>query len=361
VTVELGLPRTPVAVVPGTETRVPVELTNEGIDDVEVRLALARGRASSWVRADPDRVELPSGESASVELVFSPPKTLAISKGLQPFTVLAEDPRTSTVVGRATGLLTISAPRYLAATLTDGKRLRKPVALEVTNSGPSAVTVLIEPRLEPDAGKVSVKPTVLDVQPGEPATAQIRVRPKRRFSGPPTKYALVVDCSDIADETEGAPPLVSTEIDRMNRSRLGRRTPTVLAVVLIVAMTVGAVVYLGWKPRIPTFLRTASGKAPAATTPARPPAPQVRRPYVLIDVFPQSGADRGKPQADAALAALKAAGMSPRLIDASGGVVVAGRQGQLWVILQDGFASIEEARGYCDQFRPVAPKCEAVP
>jgi len=146
VTVELGLPRTPVAVVPGTETRVPVEITNEGIDDLEVRLALARGRASSWVRADPDRVEVASGAAASVELVFSPPKTLAISKGLQPYTLLAEDARTSTVAGRATGLLTVNAPQYLAATLTDGKRRRKPVVLEVTNSGPSAVTVLIEPR-----------------------------------------------------------------------------------------------------------------------------------------------------------------------------------------------------------------------
>ncbi|GIJ43228.1 hypothetical protein Val02_01140 [Virgisporangium aliadipatigenens] len=360
-TIVLGLPRTPVVVVPGTEARVPVEVTNEGIDDVEVRLALARGRASAWVRADPERVELPSGERTSVELVFSPPKSLAISRGLQPFTVLAQESGTAAVAGRATGLLSVNAPQHLSATLTNGKRWRNPVTLEVTNSGENAMTVLVEPRLDPDAGKVSVKPTVLDVQPGTPATALIKARPKRKLSGPATKYALVVDLSDIADEADDAPPVVSTEIDRMNKSRLGRRTPTVLAIVLIVAMTAGAVVFFEWKPRLPSFFGGGSGNATAPTSAPKPVEPQVRRPYVLIDVFPQTGPDRGKPEADAALAALKAAGMSPKLIDASGGVVIAGRQGQLWVILQDGFASIEEARGYCDQFRPVAPKCEAVP
>ena len=95
-------------------------------------------------------------------------------------------------------------------------------------------------------------------------------------------------------------------------------------------------------------------------SPGTPEQVRVTKPYALVEVFPRrEGA--GRAEADAALARLTAAGMPVRLVDSTQSPDVADGPGGLFVLLQDGFPSVEQAQAYCNQFRAVAPRCDVVP
>ncbi len=53
--------------------------------------------------------------------------------------------------------------------------------------------------------------------------------------------------------------------------------------------------------------------------------------------------------------------MPVRLVDSTTTDSIPDTGGGLWVLLHDGFASIDEARQFCDRYRAIAPKCNAVP
>jgi hypothetical protein len=80
----------------------------------------------------------------------------------------------------------------------------------------------------------------------------------------------------------------------------------------------------------------------------------------LVAVFPQSGG-AGRAAADQELARLTAAGMPVRLVDSTRSDQVADGRDGLFVLLQDGFASVADAEAYCDRFRATAPACNVVP
>jgi hypothetical protein len=66
-------------------------------------------------------------------------------------------------------------------------------------------------------------------------------------------------------------------------------------------------------------------------------------------------------QADATVKRLTAAGLPVRLLDSRTSDDIADGTSGFWVVLQDGFASADEARAACTRYRGVTPQCEVVP
>jgi hypothetical protein len=355
--VEVSVPQTPFAVVPGEATRVPVTLHNRSAEAVPVRVSVAPSRAGAWAPADTRATELAPGARAEVEVVFRPPAGIPVSASMLPFTVQAEDQRYGTVVGRATGLVTLSAPERLRATLTKQSTGRGTVhfALGLANPGENLLTVRLAPRLDPSGGEIEVEPGIVALLGGQGATVRVRARPKARLVGAARSYSVSVACHDVV--AEDAPALATAAATGKVPARIGRAAATVLAVSLLV-IVMSAAVIVGGLLDIDLPGRGTAG--PPATSPPGATT-QVRRPYALIDVFPRHDGPGGRADAEATLARLTAAGMAVRLIDSTTSTEVADGDAGLWVLLQDGMASTDEVRAYCDRYRAVAPKCDVVP
>lgn len=350
--VEIGVPQTPVTLLPGVETRVRVQVHNRATAAVSVRLSVARSRTGAWSHIDPSTVELPPGESAPVDVIFRPPTNALPTSTLLPFTVQAEDLRYGMTAGRATGLLTVGAPQLLDATLTRdaaGGTIR--YTLSLGNRGETPLTLRLEPRINPPSGQIELSPVAVEVPGRQSVTALVRVRPRVQLVGSTTPYTISVVCRDAA-ASDGLPPLATVEEAGVARPRVGRTQATVLATTLLVLVTV-AVVLLG--------LGGLPGRARQASAKASPTVRDVRRPYALIDVFPRQDGPGGKAGAEAVLARLTQAGMPVRLVDSTTSDEVADGQAGLWVLLQDGMSTVAEVRQYCDRYRLLAPKCDIVP
>ncbi|MFC6016071.1 hypothetical protein ACFP2T_07680 [Plantactinospora solaniradicis] len=350
--VEIILPQTPVALVPGTETRVRVELRNLSAAPVSVRLTVLASRAGAWARIDEPTVVLAPGDTSTVDIGLRPPAEVPPAATVLPFTVQADDLRAGVPAGRATGLVTVTAPRRLDATLSReaDRRGGVPYVLSLVNQADTALSLRLDARLFP-AGRVQVEPGVLSIPGGQGATARLQVRPRTALVGSPTRYVLSVTCHD-ADAEDRVPALATVEQDDSAAPRLGRRPAAVLVTVLLV-LVAGAAVLLGGRIDLPG---RGSEQAVATAAPATP----VTRPYALVDVFPQQDGEGGRTAAEAALTRLTAAGMPVRLVDSTTSDVVADGQGGLWVLLQDGLDTVDATRAYCDRYRAVAPKCDVV-
>jgi hypothetical protein len=354
--VEIQIPQAPIAIVPGQETRVTVELRNLASTPVSLRLSLGRSRAGAWAQVEPAATALAAGDHAAVEVVFRPPASMAPSATVQPFTVQADDIQYGGTAGRATGLLTVTAAQRLAATLAPDPPQRGGASfqLELGNRTNTPLTLRLTARLDPANGQITVEPSVIEVPAGQTATARVTTRPRARPVGSAASYVLTVDCADASAEPSAA-PLATVESTITVAPWVGRKPATVLATALLVLVTTGAVLLSG---RLADLLR---GSTPPGTKPPPPAAAtHVRRPYALLDVFPRQDGPAGRQAAEAALARLTAAGMPVRLVDSTTSDVVADAQGGLWVLLHDGLASVNDARAFCDRYRTVAPKCEVV-
>jgi hypothetical protein len=351
--VAVTIPQTPFTLVPGEETRIPVELRNDTAEQVSVRVSVAPSRAGAWAPPDPSAIALAPGAQGTVELPFRPPPGTPVAAALLPFTVQVEDLRYGAVLGRATGLVTVSAPEHLAATLTaePGGRGTVHFVLDLCNRGAALLTVRLAARLDPPGAPVVVEPPIVALPGGQSTTVRVRARPKPRLVGSASLYAVEVDCHDVTDD--GAPPLATAEATGRVPPRLGRTPAAVLAVFLLVAV-MSAAVLIGGVVDLPGRGRTPPASAPPAAT-------QVRRPYALIDVFPRHDGPGGRADAEALLARLTAAGMTVRLVDSTTSDDVADGDAGLWVLLRDGMSSMDEVRAYCDRYRAIAPKCDVVP
>jgi hypothetical protein len=143
----------------------------------------------------------------------------------------------------------------------------------------------------------------------------------------------------------------------------GTRTPVVKSWILgtaAVVITVAATAVLAFTDiHVPL-----PGRKAAAPTPSAPaPVASIGRPYALVEVIPHRGADGGRAAAEAAKGRLDTAGMPVRLVDSLNSDVLddtpAGTG--FWVLLQDGFPTVDAAQAFCTQWRVVAPKCAVSP
>lgn len=349
--VEINVPQTPVTLVPGTESRLPIDVVNRSGAAMSVRLGVGRSRGGAWAEIEPSIVDLAPDARRRVEAVFTPPATVRPAATLLPFTVYADELPFGVPAGRATGLLTVAAPEPVDAALTVASRRRRTVRYTLTVTNRSGASLSVGPRatVDPDPVRVTVTPSRLDLPAGASGTATVRVRPRRAFVGSRAPYVLTVACHDTAGDD--APPLASVEADGVAKPRLPRRPAAVLAVLLLAA-AMGA--GLAW--------RIGAGRPPASIEAGRPPAGDdaVRRPFALVDVFPQ-GSPAGLAAARNARDRLTAAGMPVRLVDSTASDQVADGPTGLWVLLQDGMSTVDAARAYCDRYRSLAPKCDVVP
>jgi hypothetical protein len=227
------------------------------------------------------------------------------------------------------------------------------VALQIrlTNRDDSApLTLKLEPRLEPAGSRVHVAPAVIDVPGGDSATARVEVRPPGGMTFSHKPYQLTVACRDVAAPSDDPPLAVLSDAGTVP-ARLRARVTLPLLLLVAGLLAAGYLVYDGTL-KLPGWLPGGPGGAPAAVS--------VGRPYALLEVFPQQDPS-GRSQADDAFARLNSAGMDVRLVNSLESPDLADGQGGLWVILRDGFGSLDEARAYCDRYRAVAPKCEAFP
>ncbi|GAA1042186.1 hypothetical protein GCM10009557_67590 [Virgisporangium ochraceum] len=366
-TVEITVPRATVTVSPGVETRVRIQVSNNGDERTPVRIGVVRGRAAAWAQAEPAVVAAAPGESTSVDLVFRPPATVTPQATLQPFTVQAEDLRDGAVAARATGLLAVSAPDTLSARL-DVRRTRRrtvTVAVTVENSGTSSVTLGVRPGLEmvgetPSRRKAprraTARPSLLSIAVGGSGETLTTGRPKGAMLGARRPYVLTVHCVDVADETaaavdDGDPPapLATVTHAGIARARMSRPTATIVGLLLVGSLAAGGV----WVARmgvLPERFTTAGGLIGNA------PKDPVTAPYALVDVFALSSLG----PAEATRDRLNAAGMNVRVVDSrKSGLIADGAEG-FHVLIRDGFASPEAVKAYCDQYKVLAPNCQVV-
>ncbi|HEU5111242.1 MAG TPA: hypothetical protein VFT95_22100 [Micromonosporaceae bacterium] len=350
--VGIAVPQTPVAVAPGTETRIRVDLRNLSAAAVSVRLSVAHSRAGAWAQADPPVLELEAGASAHADLVFRPPSGVESGINLLPFTVQAEDLRLGVIAGRATGLLTVAPQERLTAELSrEGSRAGL-VTLQVRlgNRADVPLTLKLEPKLESDDCRAEPVPAVIDVPGGEMATAKVNVRP-RRLSVSRKAYDLSMACRDVAAPADGPPLAVLTDSGNVP-PRLGPRFTVPLVLLLLLIGLAGAGLATG-RVKLPERLPFVGGGDSA------PGVAQVRiaKPFVVTEVF-LKGTPDGRSAADDAVARMTAAGMSVKLVDSTTSPDLADGEGGFWVVLKDGFGTVGEAQSFCDRFRAVAPKCE---
>jgi len=349
VDVELTLPDEPVALAPGVPTRVPVQLRNPYAQPLDLRIYLARGRASGWATIEPAELSLRPGESAEVAVVLTTPPEQPPSSSLVPFTVHAEEASTGEPAGFATALLKVALPVPVTGSLV-ARREKHTYDLWLANDTQRAAPLRITAQLDPPSGTVRVEPDAVLLEPGSRVTVAVRAKPGRPITGQPRTFAVLVKVSDVYDAER--PPYLTQVATGKSRPLVRAFVLGTVAIVVLVAATALIALHTGGHGLFTGRLFKGRDKTAAAEQPVEQVT--VTRPYALIDVFPR---DSGKAAAQAEQAKLVAARMPVRLVDSLGTDVLSDENGGFWVLLQDGFGSAAQADAFCAQWRAVAPKC----
>lgn len=353
-TVELTLPAEPVTLAPGVPSRIPVELRNLAGEPATVTVAVARGRAWSWGAVEPPHVTVDAYATGAVELVLQTPPDQPPSPSLVPFTLQALNAATGEPAGFATGLVTVALPVPVTGTLTARTGAPHTYDLRLVNDSDRPAPVRIAVELDPPAGSVAADPAAVRLEPGETRTAVVRAKPARPVLGAPRPYFVVVSVTDAEDPDRA--PLVTATGSGSRKPRMRGWMAGTAAIVVAVAAT--AAVALS-DVRLPL---PGSKRATAPTPAATPATVSISRPYALVAVFPRrGGADGGRAAAEAEQAKLSAGGMPVKLVDSLASDALADQGTGFWVLLQDGFATVEAAQAFCDQWRAVAPRCAVTP
>jgi hypothetical protein len=349
--VEIAVPNVPPTLTPGTRTKVPVELHNASGEAVRVRLSVTQSRVSDWAVVEPATADLPPGGHRSVDVVFQPPAGTTPDASLLPFTVRAVDADSASRLGSATGLVQVSGEAAVEATLTAEVATAAVgrFALWLRNRGTSVVSLTLTGRLEPAGGQVDVEPDTVDIEPGRTATARVTTRPQRRLVGAPTSYSVSVIGHDGSGGAAGR-QVVTVRAGAAAPARTG-----LLAVLAMIALLLfaGFLAVRFGDLRLP-FRGATPSPAPGATATG-----EVRRPYVMVDSYPQLDPSY-RTKAETSLSRLAAAGLPVRLIDSMRSDEIADGTNGFWVVLRDGFSSVEEANQFCARYRGVTPRCEVV-
>ncbi|MBB4762391.1 hypothetical protein ACFQFC_40165 [Amorphoplanes digitatis] len=353
---ELTLPTTPVTLPPGVAVRVPVALRNPSLAARDVRITVARGRASGWASVDPPTATLGPGATTTVEVVLRAPADQPPSASLVPFTVHAEDTTSGATAGFATGLLTVALPVPVTGDLTPRPGAAQTFDLRLGNDGGYPADLRISAKLDPPGGSAEARPEAARLEAGASLSVVLHARPARPLVGAPRPYAVIVSVYDGAAEDRR--PLLTAVGTGTRRPRLPNWAAGTIAVLLALGAT-AAVAISGVRMPLPGRNRAAAPPSVAASAPV--PAAPVGRPFVLVDVFPHRGADGGQAAAEAQRAKLAAAGMQVRLVDSLASDELADDGAGFWVLLHDGFASPGAAQDFCTQWRTVAPKCTVTP
>ena len=249
--VEISVPQTPVTLIPGAETRVPVDVCNRSDTAISLRFSMAANRAGAWAYPEPPVMELTPGDRAGIHVVFRPPADLPPAPTLQPFAVQAVNLGAGGAAGRGTGLVTVGAPERLTATLIrdTGNHRIEGYELALTNLGGDELHLIIGSHITPALHQLVVTPATVDVPAGQTVAVRVRLRRRTPLIGPPARYMISVSCREVAT-AESAPPLAVGSVNGTVAPLLRPRAAAVLAV-LVLAAVLAAALGWGWQPPLP--------------------------------------------------------------------------------------------------------------
>nr|WP_030542458.1 ricin-type beta-trefoil lectin domain protein [Streptomyces albus] len=164
----------------GGTTMVRLRIRNTG-DVVDEYRVVPVGDPALWVRADPAALKVYPGQTGTVELRFSPPRSPDATAGPNPYGVQivpTEHPEAATVVE---GNLTITPFTEVRAELvppvTKGRFRGRPV-LAVDNLGNTRLTASVTGNDPSDQLGFDIHPSSLQIEPGRAAWVKTSVRPK---------------------------------------------------------------------------------------------------------------------------------------------------------------------------------------
>jgi hypothetical protein len=365
VTLTLTLPEPTVEVVAGRCTAVDVLLLNDGGGSQRVRLDVA-GRAAPWVHITaPDGSDRSAegwqvvgpGKSLTVSLRVSPPRGAAVPGQLVPFSVRATPPDSRRPAAAATGLVLISAPVPVTATLVPAT---SPAAgtwqhvVELSTDDPAGVLVTLRGTTSSAGATVTVEPVAVRVEPGSPARADVVVRPRR-----PAVWRTRAHPFEVVWETDTADGLARGAVTgRLDQPPVLPRAVTVLLLGGLLAV-LGLGVATLWPSGEPGSREPAGGGQPATADPGQPTP--LSGPLAVVGTEVK-GAD---PAASRRLAEQRAAAVqSPRSTTAGvvDGSTLQGWDPDFWVLVVSGFFDVEAAQAFCDsRSRPDRPSsCRVV-
>ncbi|MBW5486954.1 COG1470 family protein [Streptomyces bambusae] len=194
-TTSAHLDAAPVAVMPGDEVRIPLELRNSG-NVVEHYAFEVVGPAAAWTVVEPATLSLFTDTAGTVEVVVRPPRDSSVRPGELPYAVRVlpqEQPEHATV---PEGVLAVGAYADFSAELTPrlsegrtGARFR--VALD--NRGNYPLTVHLSAKDHADALRFGLPDAPTVVAPGQAAFVRVPARPRRwMWRGTPAPHPFQV-------------------------------------------------------------------------------------------------------------------------------------------------------------------------
>ncbi|WP_318306804.1 COG1470 family protein [Amycolatopsis solani] len=283
---------------PGQETTCSVSIRNAGqvVDRFAVDVV---GDASGWATAEPATVNLLPGETGTVTVRFTPPRSSDVPAGTIPFGVRvfsSEDPAGS-VVEEGTvqlGAFTEVTAEIVPAKVEGGSKADFEVAVD--NRGNRPVAVELSPLDPEDELEFRLERERADLAPGTAAFVRMRAKPRKRFlRGQPVRHRFHVFVT-----ADGGEPL-KTEGTMVQRQLLPKWLLPALAALLVLLL---ALVTLWF-----TVLR------PAVKSAAREAAQEQNQEIVKAAQDAGAGADQAKKDAGQAKQnsedAMKAVGLTP--------------------------------------------------
>ena len=177
----MGLSLEEPAVEPGREVTCTIRVRNVGsiVDRFVIDVS---GAAAGWSILDPVELSLYPGTEGTAALRLSPPRSSDVPAGFAPVVVRATSTSDSSVVGVGEAVVEIRPFLVVKATLvprTSNGAFGAVPRLEVENAGNRPVELAAQGSDPDDLLGVSVEPPVLRVNPGQTATAAVRLSARR--------------------------------------------------------------------------------------------------------------------------------------------------------------------------------------
>lgn len=228
------LSTTSLEVAPGHQAGCDVRVRNIGAEPVTVDLSLA-GPAAAWAVVLPATLVVAPGGSRQSRLIIDVPRECGLAGSGRDLAVAVTARNSAAPAVGLAGRVAVVDLRDLRATFTPiVARARGAVSYTVTiaNHGTGASRVELETgRTEHSAVRVRLSPAQVMVAPGDYATAEVAVRPRRPvLFGAARPHPVVVDA-----RPEDGPPVTATATHFQEPLRWRSRA-AVVAVVAVVAV-----------------------------------------------------------------------------------------------------------------------------
>ncbi|MEV4847668.1 hypothetical protein AB0K20_31220 [Micromonospora matsumotoense] len=244
-----------VEVSPGSESSCRLEIRNAG-PIVESYVIEVLGEPAGWASVDPSNVSVYPGSAESVTVRFHPPRSAQVVAGERPFAVRVtptETPDTQVVPEATVRVLPFMelAPEILPRTSRGRRGGRHEVS--VANLGNVPLGLALTGSDPDNRLAVAIRPPQVVVAPGEAASVQVRVRPRRLlWRGHPVTLPFQVGVA--SDET----PPTALDAATVQEPVLPRGLARVVAALLVLALVGAGLWYALLRPTVKSLAEEAA-------------------------------------------------------------------------------------------------------